>query len=646
MAETLYVSTDGRAGSPGTIEKPLPSLTAARDRIRELRKGGSTAPMTVLVRGGMYLLDEAFTLEPQDSGTKDKPVTYAAYTGERAVISGGRRITGWKKEGHRWTAPVNFEFTQLFIAGKRMMRARRPNNGYYRVDGHATQEKPMVFKFHGDTIQKSWAETGDVEVKVLCGWQEAWGRITKVDDAAHTVQLAAVTPRPAVMTHFDCYYSVENAPNSVDSQEEWQLDQKAGTVSFMDRARGPEDPNQEEAMAPVLIHLVQLKGEPEKGKLVHDLIFRGLDFRYSAWTLGENGYHGMQSAHTVPAAFEAEGAENVTVEHCMFAHLGNYGLSFGRGCFRNRVIGNEMVDIGCGGIKIGEPLMNRQRPNDAERNGGNLVADNHLHQLGRVYPSAAGILLSQSSDNIVSHNHIHDLFHNAISVGWTWQYKLTSLKNNIIEYNHLHDIGQSVMSDMGGIYTLGEQPGTILRNNLIHDVNALVYGGWGIYLDQATSNIIVEKNIIYNCNHAAFNQHWGREDLIRNNIFAFNPNFQMTRIRADKPVSLMLERNIIYFDEGMLLGDNWDGALKMNKNLYWDARGKDIRPAGKAWKDWQATGMDTDSVVADPMFVNPSNFDFRLKPGSPASKIGFQAIDMSTVGPRIVTGPAGIKKGK
>src|SRR5436190_988952 len=93
MAETLYVSTDGRAGSPGTIEKPLPSLTAARDKIRELRKGGSTAPMMVLVRGGMYLLDEAFTLEPQDSGTKGKPVTYAAYTGERAVISGGRRIT-------------------------------------------------------------------------------------------------------------------------------------------------------------------------------------------------------------------------------------------------------------------------------------------------------------------------------------------------------------------------------------------------------------------------------------------------------------------------------------------------------------------------------------------------------------------------
>lgn len=199
----------------------------------------------------------------------------------------------------------------------------------------------------------------------------------------------------------------------------------------------------------------------------------------------------------MPAAFDAEGAENISVDHCMFAQLGNYAISFGRGCFRNRVVSNEMEDLGGGGVKIGEPTMNRQRPNEAERNGNNQVADNHMHRLGLVYPASVGVLLGQSSDNTVSHNHIHDLTYSAISVGWTWQYKLTQLKNNIIEYNHLHDLGHNVMSDMGGIYTLGEQPGTVLRNNLIHDVNALVYGGWGIYLDQATSNIVVEKNVVY-----------------------------------------------------------------------------------------------------------------------------------------------------
>ena len=45
-------------------------------------------------------------------------------------------------------------------------------------------------------------------------------------------------------------------------------------------------------------------------------------------------------------------------------------------------------------------------------------------------------------------------------------------------------------------------------------------------------------------------------------------------------------------------------------------------------------GAGRESIVADPLFVNPANFDFRLRPGSPAAKIGFKQIDMSAVGPR------------
>src|SRR5204863_1127849 len=153
-----------------------------------------------------------------------------------------------------------------------------------------------------------------------------------------------------------------------------------------------------------------------------------------------------------------------------------------------------------------------------------------------------------------------------ISAGWTWHYKLTSLKNNIIEYNHLHDIGQGLMSDMGGIYTLGEQPGTVLRNNLIHDVKALVYGGWGIYFDQASTGIVAENNVVYNCSVAGLNQNFGRENIVRNNIFALNKEYQCTRNRGEQHVSFTMERNIIYFDEGHLFGNNWNGGLKMGRN--------------------------------------------------------------------------------
>ena len=72
----------------------------------------------------------------------------------------------------------------------------------------------------------------------------------------------------------------------------------------------------------------------------------------------------------------------------------------------------------------------------------------------------------------------------------------------------------------------------------------------------------------------------------------------------------------------------------MNRNLYWDARGAAPRFAGKSLTDWRALGRDVESVVADPLFRNAASYDFTVLPDSPAWKLGWKAIDMSTVGPR------------
>jgi len=51
------------------------------------------------------------------------------------------------------------------------------------------------------------------------------------------------------------------------------------------------------------------------------------------------------------------------------------------------------------------------------------------------------------------------------------------------------------------------------------------------------------------------------------------------------------------------------------------------------WAAWQAMGFDEHSLVADPLFVDPDKDDYRLKPESPALKLGFRQIPVERIGP-------------
>jgi hypothetical protein len=73
-----------------------------------------------------------------------------------------------------------------------------------------------------------------------------------------------------------------------------------------------------------------------------------------------------------------------------------------------------------------------------------------------------------------------------------------------------------------------------------------------------------------------------------------------------------------------------DYNVYYNPNLSLDA----LRFGDQTLEQWNARGKDVHSIYADPMFVDAAHFDFRLKPESPAFKLGFKQIDLSTVGPR------------
>src|SRR5262249_23791717 len=152
------------------------------------------------------------------------------------------------------------------------------------------------------------------------------------------------------------------------------------------------------------------------------------------------------------------------------------------------------------------------------RTHDNAVTDCHVHGGGRVFHQAVGLWVGQSSGNRLAHNHVHDLYYTGISCGWTWGYGRTLGRGNVIEANHGHDLGRGWQSDLGGVYTLGVQPGTVVRGNVFHDIAGHRYGGWGIYFDEGTTQVVAEDNLVYRTTHGGFHQHFGRENVVRNNV--------------------------------------------------------------------------------------------------------------------------------
>ena len=647
----LFVSTEGRddwsgrQASPNSSKSdgPFATLPTALNAAR-IARGNNTAPdgITIWLRGGLYELPEPIKLIPEDSGADPQhPLLIAAYKSEKAVLSGGRRVTGWHPVPGKpslWQADVpavregNWYFRQLFINGERKQRARTPNDGFFRINGPSPQTQPVQFKFHPGEIKQSWADDGDVEVIAYLAWADIRMQIRAVDVEKQLVTLSG-NPRPSNKEDRAQYY-IENAPDALDQPGEWYLERKTGRLTYW--AKPGEDLSQAEVIAARLPQLMVLQGDMTKQKPVHDVHFRDITFSHSDWNLGSNGYADTQAAIRTYGDFRAEGAVDCVVEDCTFSHLGNYAVEFGRGCKRCKIIGNEMTDLGGGAVRLGEAEVRR---NAFDMNQGHIVTDNHIYHVGLVYPPAAGIFIIQSGQNRVAHNHVHDLFYTAISVGWTWGYRESPCRDNIIEFNHLHDLGQFRLSDMGAVYTLGPQPGTVVRNNIIHDVNSFTYGGWGLYTDEGSTGIIMENNLVYRTKSAGFHQHYGKENIIRNNIFAFGKESQLMRTRAEGHISFFLTNNIVYFDSGQLLGSNWEGTNFVSEaNLFFDARANasaaTLRCGGLSFAQWKERGHDTKSVFADPLFAAPDQYDFRLRPESPAFKLGFKPIDLSNVGVR------------
>ncbi len=655
----IWVSPDGDDANDGASAGTALRTVAAAKEAAGRSGAPEGVPLTVWFAEGEYELGD--TLE---FGESDRPgVTYAAQAGAKVSFTGAHPVTGFetgtvngvrvfiKKLGA--ASPISGA-KSLFDSDGRLYTPRYPEEGYLHVDKtdpendlFTEDDTPWDFCLgqqsfiakDGDIPDEVFAQ-GTPTVRIFHYWHDEMMFAT-YESPSRRVMLS----RPSTMRiREEDRYCFENVFSELKKPGQWYLD--GDTLYYV--PKDGETPEGTTLYASGLQRLLTIDG-------ASDIAFRGIVFKNSDWEIAVSeeddfyaryGMDSSQAAVNVKGAVTVKNASGVRFENCEFRDLGGTGVKILEGVRDSSVESCLFDGIAATGVFIGGK-------NVGFEGGEGLTSDirvvnNIIRNYGRIFYNAIGVQLTFAADCDIEHNEIHDGYYSAMSIGWQWDYPQYTTHDIRVKDNLIYDIGQGWLADMGGIYTLGKQPGTVLSGNVIHDVACDPgqggYGGWGIYLDEGSSYMTVEKNLVFSCSTQGFNIHYGEGNIIRNNISALNGDGQVsvgtrneshaTAFYCDNiwltdsksPVYVYMHEPDHFAENGNLM---WD--LSNGDDLYFTIGGPDSDALSLA--EAKLRGFLRNAKAADPLFKDAANFDFEIDENSPVfSGTYFNAWDYQNAG--------------
>ena len=581
----FYVATNGDDRWSGTLAEPNagrtdgPFLTIGRAQkaVRELKSKvffpksapiekrwiGSPHPLgrgkdiLVYIRKGHYNLKQRLLFEPADGGErvetnlptgafeyhklKDHYVTYAAFPGEKPLISGEVPVTGWKKNGKIWSARFEADsVAMLIVNGKKQILARTPNQGYFTPPAISRSTRELCFK-KGDL--KSWRDLEGNRVVMLLRWHTGINSFAKVDEKTGIATFKS--PQEGVVIIPPRYY-VENVKSLLDAPGEWFFDKKAKEISYIPTSE-ITDMNQEEVGVPMINQLVEVHGKP--GEPVRNLRIYGLTFEgvITGKNITSYNYDGVDGSTGVA---EVSTVSNSAINY-EFAHACEFvggevrccsgtGITLKKGCYQTRIMHNIFNTLDDGGIYAN----GLSKPGDGrEIIRETLISYNKLYDCGGVNIMANNTLMTE-----ISHNYLTKTRGRyGIDVGG-WSNQEEAIDGGYsVEYNHLDDVQQDA-DDSGAIKTAGLTFNSVIRRNLIHDVRAGFFNdNVAFWFDNMSSGWTSEENIYYNLEQGEWKlcAALSEDNIYRNNfkiespvnppetILDGEPEFQVSNLKIE-----------------------------------------------------------------------------------------------------------------